>query len=218
MAISTDTILRPWWRRALPPFFATLALCAGIMLLGTLFRRELVRRERIEAELAELAATDALTGLLNRRSFDAALEREWRRSSRTGSSLSLLMIDADHFKAYNDRYGHIAGDAALQMIGALLKQAASCVDDQTARLGGEEFAILLPDTNISGAAACADRLLGLLSKANVEHLGAPSGTLSASIGVAERAVEGGDSRALVRSADQALYRAKAAGRGTFAMA
>lgn len=149
IAVSTDTILRPWWRRALPPILATLALCASIIMLAMLFQRELLRRERVEAELADLAATDALTGLLNRRSFDLALEREWRRTSRTASPLSLLMIDVDHFKAYNDRYGHVAGDKALQRVGSLLTDAARRDADQAARLGGEEFAILLADTDLA---------------------------------------------------------------------
>ncbi|WBO24379.1 GGDEF domain-containing protein [Sphingomonas abietis] len=215
VAVSTDAILKPWWHRALPPIFATLALCAGVIALAMLFQRELLRREHVEAELAGLAATDALTGLSNRRSFDAALEREWRRASRTGSPLSVLMIDVDHFKAYNDYYGHVAGDKALRQIADLIAAAARRDADQAARLGGEEFALLLPDTDMSGATSCATRLLGLLQDEQLEHRQAPAGIISVSIGVSGRIAGIDNVQDLMLSADKALYRAKAGGRARF---
>ncbi|MFV0623343.1 diguanylate cyclase [Sphingomonas sp. ac-8] len=212
VAISTDEILSPWWRRAIPPLLATLALCAAMLLLAMLFQRELLRRELVERQLFERATVDGLTGLLNRRSFDEALSREWRRARRVGAPLSLLMVDADHFKAFNDLYGHVAGDAVLKRIADAMRQTAKRASDQVARVGGEEFVILLPDTDRDGAMRCAAALLERVEAAGVEHRGNPTGKVSVSIGVAAVDPEDEGEGDLVRAADAALYRAKDGGR------
>ena len=217
VAVSTETIMLPWWKRALPPILACLALCAGVVALAMLFQRELIRREQLEVKLEALAATDSLTGLPNRRSFDAAFQREMRRATRTGSALSLLMIDIDQFKAFNDFYGHVAGDRALQQVASVISGVARREADQPARLGGEEFAILLPGTDEAGAAACGEQLLEHLRLLHLEHARSSVGYLTASVGVASRQSVDVDEAALMRVADGALYEAKARGRNTVAI-
>lgn len=212
VAVSTETIMLPWWKRALPPILASLALCAGVVALAMLFQRELLRRERLEAKLETLAATDSLTGLPNRRSFDAAFKREMRRAKRTGSALSLLMIDVDQFKAFNDFYGHVAGDRALQQVANVISGVAQRDADQAARLGGEEFALLLPGTDEAGAAVCGQQLLDQLRSLHLEHTKSIAGYLTASIGVASRQSDDVDEASLMRAADAALYEAKGNGR------
>jgi diguanylate cyclase (GGDEF)-like protein len=215
VAISTETIMLPWWKRALPPIMATLALCAGVVALALLFQRELLRRERLEGKLATLAATDSLTGLPNRRSFDTAFKREMRRATRTRSPLSLLMIDVDQFKAFNDFYGHVAGDRALQQVARVIGNVAKRDADQTARLGGEEFAILLPDADEAGATVCGRQLLEQLRALRIKHDKSISGYVSVSIGIATRRDTDADETSLMLAADNALYAAKTNGRNTF---
>lgn len=212
VAISTSEILSPWWYRALPPLLATLALCSGILLLAMLVQRELLHRQKVEKQLEELASLDGLTGLSNRRGFDQALAREWRRARRTGDPVSLMIIDADHFKAYNDLYGHVAGDGVLRQIADAMRQSVKRAADQIARIGGEEFAILLPDTDLQGALRCAATLLDNVASADIAHRGHPDGRVSVSIGVASLQPAEEEEGQLVRVADAALYRAKANGR------
>ena len=189
-----------------------------------------LRIRQLTDELRHNATVDALTLLANRRAFDEALAREWRRSLRQGEPLSLLMVDVDHFKVYNDRYGHPAGDGCLATIGAALRKSAQRPTDIVARYGGEEFALLLPNTARGGAEQLAHRVLG-----NVEKLAIPHATsavarhVTVSIGVASYDVESShwaapslDSRfagasscaasALLGAADRALYAAKQGGR------
>ena len=184
--------------------------------MAYLFRRELQRRETAEAKFAALAATDGLTALANRRYFDEILHREWRRSARTGAPLSLLMIDADNFKGFNDRHGHWKGDEALQSIAHVIQEAARRPGDLAARYGGEEFAVVLPDTDAEGASVIAEKIRTTISKDGTDR-GKPRPTVS--IGVCMmRAADGGSSTDLVKAADSALYRAKANGRNRTEMA
>lgn len=161
--------------------------------------------------LANLAKIDGLTGLSNRRSFDQSLEAESRRAARSGQPLALLMVDVDHFKLYNDRYGHQQGDECLRAVSALLTASARRPGDTVARYGGEEFAMLLPATDMEGAMLVANRLLAGLAGMAMEHAGAPAGVVSLSVGVA--CGDGRHPASLVREADEALYRAKRTGRG-----
>lgn len=165
-----------------------------------------------------LADHDSLTGLHNRRSFNRQLERLWRQAQRDGQSLALLLCDVDHFKAYNDRYGHQAGDVALQRIGALLEQAARRSLDMGVRLGGEEFALLLFDISQEEAMTRAEALRQALVELNIEHLGSDSASmLTMSIGVAGIVPrDGGELGQLYEQADRALYEAKAFGRNRVA--
>lgn len=164
--------------------------------------------------LRDLAFVDGLTGVANRRRFDAALDAEWRRGRRSETPLSMLLIDIDHFKKYNDHYGHPAGDACLQRVSAQLAQELRRSHDLVARYGGEEFACLLPECGLDGAMAKAELLRQSIESLAIEHAGiAPTGIVSISVGVA--CVHPSDTNApsqLVDAADQQLYNAKTQGR------
>ena len=163
--------------------------------------------------LESLVRTDALTGLANRRSFEERIAREWQRWLRDRQPLSVLMIDADHFKAYNDRYGHLAGDGLLQQLAAVIAGATRRQLDLAARYGGEEFVILLPGTDVAGAQAVAAFLLQSLRESNLCHPANASGRVSVSIGIAcSTQLASTSYRDLIRAADTALFEAKAGGR------
>nr|WP_145545697.1 diguanylate cyclase [Variovorax boronicumulans] len=178
--------------------------------------RTQLRLKRLADELRRLATVDALTGLSNRRAFDNALEREWHRALRDGEPLALLLMDVDHFKKYNDHYGHPAGDACLQAVAGALQHQANRPADLAARYGGEEFALLLPNTTLDGAGHIAARLGEAVAALALAHAASPTRpTVSISIGVSGRMPETpprcGPSDLLTR-ADEALYAAKAGGR------
>ncbi|MGP0174172.1 diguanylate cyclase domain-containing protein [Pseudomonas sp. NCHU5208] len=161
-----------------------------------------------------LADHDSLTGLHNRRSFNRHFERIWRQAQRNGQSLALLLCDIDHFKAYNDRYGHQAGDRALQQVAALIEQAARRPLDMAVRLGGEEFGLLLFDISAEEAMLRAESLRQSVTEAAIEHLASDTAqVLSLSIGVAAITPGSGQELShLYAHADRALYEAKAFGR------
>ena len=169
------------------------------------------------SELEALAATDALTGIPNRRSFDLFLGREWRRAQREEMSLGLLLLDVDHFKSFNDRYGHPAGDACLARVAAAIVTAMGRAGDIVARYGGEEFAAILPGTELEGALYVAEHIRLAVAALDIHHLDSPCGKVTISVGAAvviprpSLAPE-----ALVNSADNALYAAKRAGRNQVA--
>ncbi|RDV00563.1 sensor domain-containing diguanylate cyclase [Trinickia dinghuensis] len=166
-------------------------------------------------ELKRLATTDPLTGAANRRAFDAALAARLQRAKHDRSPLSLLMIDIDHFKAFNDRYGHLEGDRCLVRVAESLNDAARHGHDLVARYGGEEFAVLLPQTDTSAAASVAQRMCDAVAAMAIPNAGSTAALhVTISVGVASCIDDAGDSsHALVRAADTALYAAKAAGRG-----
>ncbi len=170
--------------------------------------------QNMTEQLKLLATTDGLTGLTNRRAFDDALERELARSRRTGESVSLLLADVDRFKAYNDIYGHQAGDDVLRKVGECLKGALRRPGDVAARYGGEEFVVILPGTDEDGAFFIADAFREALFDLGVVHTGGDKGVVTASVGLATFTERDGGLNAteLVRRADEALYNAKGAGR------
>ena len=169
--------------------------------------------EAANARLQSLAATDALTGLANRRSFDIALERESRRAVRAGQELSLLFIDVDKFKDYNDCYGHQAGDECLRTVAQAILQTFRRPGDLSARYGGEEFAIILPETDEAGAKAVAETLRCAVHALALRHPKSAAGVVTISVGVAcTGQVREADGSGLVRAADGALYEAKETGR------
>jgi diguanylate cyclase (GGDEF)-like protein/PAS domain S-box-containing protein len=185
--------------------------------------RDVSRRKTIEANLEEankrlrlLASTDGLTGLLNRRAFDEAFTREFRRSVREGSDLSLVLIDVDRFKDFNDAYGHQAGDECLREISLAFTKRLRRPADIGARYGGEEIVALLPCTPLSGALETADAMRRGVRALEIVHAGSESGIVTISLGIATLHAGRGfaDVAEMLRAADIALYRAKAEGRDT----
>jgi diguanylate cyclase (GGDEF)-like protein len=167
--------------------------------------------DRSEQELERLATHDGLTGLFNRRSFNALLDDEVSRTQRYGLAVSLLMVDIDHFKRINDSYGHQVGDAVLQQMGGLLANSARGVD-KVCRYGGEEIALILPQTGAEEAANIGERLRARIAE-NAFDLGQDRPIpVTVSIGVAACPANATDSPTLVRAADEALYEAKQGGR------
>lgn len=190
--------------------------------------RDVTERRRAETMLAEahetleaanrllqtLARQDGLTGLANRRRLDEVLVEELRRARRQHLPLSVLLLDADEFKAYNDRYGHPAGDECLRRIGSAIKGALRRPADLAARYGGEEFVVLLPATDQNGSLIVAEHIRHTVAALQIEHLDSSHKIMTVSIGTNSLIPMGdGDHGALIlTAADHALYRAKAAGR------
>ncbi len=194
---------------------------ADLMLSPLLESCALYLGARIHSEIAleatqrnaELAFIDALTGVANRRRFDETLETEWARARREGAPIALVMIDIDYFKAFNDGYGHQAGDLCLQQVARALAECAQRPTDLFARYGGEEFVALLPSTDLDGATAFAERLRTALARLNIAHGGSSLGHVSLSAGAAAARPRAGSRAAeLIAAADAALYDAKIAGR------
>jgi diguanylate cyclase (GGDEF)-like protein/PAS domain S-box-containing protein len=169
---------------------------------------------RLNEQLTRLSTTDALTEVGNRRQFDQTLTAEWTRAARRGEPVALLMIDIDHFKEYNDHYGHPAGDACLRQVARMVGQATRRGGELVARYGGEEFALLLPGADLEDARRAAERCAQIVGDAKIEHrASATSAWLTISIGVASQVAAAGVAcTALVEIADAALYRAKRCGR------
>ncbi|WP_432490865.1 diguanylate cyclase [Kineococcus gypseus] len=185
--------------------------------------RRLAQEEltRANQRLQEALLVDGLTGVRNRPAFDDALRRAWCRHRRTGEPLSVLVCDVDRFKLYNDSAGHLAGDACLRAVAACISTAVSRDDDVVARFGGEEFAVVLPDTGVEGAVRVAERVLARVRAAALPHPGCGEGaTVSVSVGVATSAgpAPAASFEELLREADAALYRAKGSGRDRLALA
>ena len=172
------------------------------------------RLAQLNDELSILSQTDSLTGLANRRAFDLRLAEEVSRAMRHGVPLALLLVDIDHFKRYNDHYGHPAGDACLRRVAAALRECAARPADLVARLGGEEFALLLPHQSRAGALALAERCVQAVDAELIAHAGSPVASfVTVSVGVAE--LQSGTAQeptALLAAADAALYLAKRQGR------
>jgi diguanylate cyclase (GGDEF)-like protein len=207
-------ILSLWHKEAIRIAAIMLALIAFVLGVTLFLAGEIGRRARAEDKLEELATTDALTGLKNRRKFDAEIESEWRRAQRQKTPLALLMIDADHFKSYNDTFGHQAGDQVLIGIGICISDAVRRAGDCTARYGGEEFAVLLPGLSPAEALSMAETI-----RLKVQQWADGPTTTTVSIGIASvtpnATMEWSE---LIEIADKALYMAKAEGRNRSVLA
>ena len=209
---------KPWssilslWRTEATRIGAILMGLISFVLGVTLFlAREIGRRALAEDKLEELAATDALTGLKNRRKFDAAIDAEWRRATRQKTPVALLMIDADHFKCYNDTFGHQAGDQMLVGIAICISDSVRRAGDCAARYGGEEFAVLLPGLSAVDALRVAETI-----RLKVQQW---SDDTTVSIGIASLTPAAAmEWSVLVKAADKALYAAKANGRNRSVLA
>ena len=177
-------------------------------------REDVLQRDR--SELQTIAWTDALTGVANRRYVDRALERAARarrHGRRETQSYAVLMVDIDHFKGLNDRYGHVAGDSCLRIVARAMLHALARPGDVLARYGGEEFIVLLHDADVHGAQTVAERMRSAVQSLAIEHQGSPFGVVTVSIGVASVAIDAAVTPAeLVDAADKALYAAKCSGR------
>ena len=211
--VAGDAAFAGWWRRAVAVAGLLSLLCLVSMGLSVRLYRELGRRSAAEMELSRLADTDALTGLANRRRFATVLRLSWSRAAVTGRPIALLMIDADAFKAYNDFFGHQAGDGVLRAIAATLEEGARAGGGIASRCGGEEFIVLLPGLDAAGALAAAEALRAAVQKLGLPHPRSASGVVTVSIGVSARhPAAGGTGDEALEEADAALYRAKAEGR------
>lgn len=182
--------------------------------------RDMTAQKDLQDKLASLATTDGLTGLANRRAFDERLLEEWARARRDGTQLSLLLIDVDHFKKFNDHYGHLAGDGCLRALGRILLAHAKRPADLAARYGGEEFAVLLPNTGPDGCAEVGEGIRTALHELAMLHAqNPPSRLVTASVGAATSlpSQTTTDCSMLVAAADRALYAAKDSGRDRLVM-
>jgi len=179
-----------------------------------LVMRDVGDRKLLEDKLSAMAMTDGLTGLANRRAFDEALEREWRRTLREGSEISLLLLDVDYFKVFNDRYGHQVGDDCLCAVAVAISAVVNRETDIVARYGGEEIAIILPSTNTTGAVKVAECIRSGIQALEISHEGniEGAGWVTVSIGVATALSRHGGTmsmpQGLLQAADNALYKAK----------
>ncbi|HZG20049.1 MAG TPA: sensor domain-containing diguanylate cyclase [Herbaspirillum sp.] len=230
VAMSKEEVLQSWTRHAIEKAvgigFLLLAVCYG----GSKMVTQVALRERAQAEavtarqhlekmfqlLQVQSRRDGLTGAINRRYFDELLALEVARFSRSGGTVSLLMIDVDHFKKYNDRYGHVAGDLCLQKVAAAISEAARREVDVVARYGGEEFAVLLPACGRAGATVVAERICAAVSALAIVHTASEDGVVGVSVGISSIESDKGftfQPREIVEAADKALYVAKEEGRG-----
>lgn len=228
VALSCDEVLAQWRTDAVMHMLAVLLLVTGFAVMGRRIVRQIDQRAAAESQanaaraqveelnqtLARLAMQDGMTTLANRRSFDAMLMREMSRAVRSGKTLSLIMIDVDRFKLYNDMYGHLAGDECLRQVGQVILAGERRSGDLAARYGGEEFALILPDCDVAGAAAIAEQIRLAVRALAIVHAASPVGVVTVSMGVGslETVRRGTDIKELVGAADQALYRAKTEGR------
>jgi len=173
--------------------------------------------EKKNRELQRLSSLDGLTGIANRRRFDEYLEQEWLRSARSHKEISLILIDIDHFKPYNDNYGHQGGDEVLRKVAQTLESETHRPGDLVARYGGEEFAVVLPDTAPEGAAQVAEKMRRSIEALNIPHAhSTATDHVTISMGVASVVPpEGAVREALIESADQGLYEAKESGRNRY---
>jgi diguanylate cyclase (GGDEF)-like protein len=228
VAASKQEMLQQWRATTLLQTGWILMLCGFIGTAGGYLVRSVRRRLAVElslgrtrdeltdanTQLAQLARLDSLTGLANRRSFDEVLSKAFAESRRSRQPLSLVMLDVDHFKRYNDVYGHPEGDRCLQEVAHAVMSAARRPRDFVARYGGEEMAMVLPDTDAEGAAVVAEAARVAVSDLRLAHTGSPIGYVSISAGVAVYFHNGhcSDAQGLLQLADNALYEAKEAGR------
>ena len=195
LAQSLDLVYGHWRRKAWTIGLTSALLISGIITLISLLHRESRQRSRVQVALAEanarlerMATTDPLTGIANRRMFDDMLRREQARVTRMPHDAAILMIDIDLFKSFNDTYGHGAGDATLRSVALAITRTVARGGDLAARIGGEEFAVLLTETDLSGARAVADRIRETVAALGIRHSGSPHGHVTVSIGLASTGV------------------------------
>ena len=225
--LSRDSIIAPWRRDLLKTGWVLVVLIGvlavfGLIVLSQLRQRMVTERKlrRAHQAMRDMALTDSLTGLGNRRRLDTALPEQIRLAARQGSTLSLIMLDVDYFKRYNDSYGHAAGDDCLGAVGAAIQQAVKRPGDLAVRYGGEEFTVLLPNTDGAGAAQVAEEILQAIRALGIEHCAHPLGRVTASAGITSShpSFEEVTPATLIKAADALLYVAKRQGRNRWCCA
>ncbi len=224
-ATSRESILKGWYDTALQSSLIVALVVLGVGLFGWVFVRQVRLGERVEQDLRKaqealklIATHDSLTGLANRRLFEQALEIEFSRDIRQSTSLGLIMLDIDYFKRYNDAYGHVAGDHCLAEVARAVKSCCQRPVDLAVRYGGEEFAVLLPETDIHGTLVVAEQIRRSVMARNIIHSGAPSGHVTVSLGCHAFVPTRLDSiEVFIERADAALYQAKHSGRNRSAV-
>jgi diguanylate cyclase (GGDEF)-like protein len=180
--------------------------------------RNYLALKRQRDQLRQLSTVDGLTGVANRRAFDIALNREWARAQRSGEPIALLMCDIDDFKQFNDRYGHLAGDACLHDVATELARHTRRAGDLVARYGGEEFAVLLPNCSADDARTLGENIVAAVAALRIAHAGSRVAQhVTLSVGAGLMASHDRTPQDLIRAADAALYRAKRAGRNRLEM-
>lgn len=213
VGLAPSDIYAEWNRQALTFGTLTIAFCVALAFLVRGLQRGLIRSTEMEELLKQMSLTDVLTGLPNRRAFDERLDSEVRRMARERRPLALMLVDVDHFKAVNDTFGHLNGDRMLRILARQIQRSVGRPGDVAARFGGEEFAVLLPDTDLKGARHIAERI-----RCDVERCSMTLDTgqrLAATVSIGLVAVSpdsAGGPKTLLREADDALYKAKANGR------
>lgn len=228
VTLGRNAALQAWRHQALLTIGVVGALLAAVAAVGWRLIINIGRRISAEASLMAaredllqanrrlevLATQDQLTGLANRRSFDEVLAHECRRAAREGTALSLLLLDLDYFKRFNDAYGHVAGDQCLKAVATALRRSARRPGDLVARYGGEELAVVLPRSDLPGARKVAEQILAQVLALDIPHSASPQGRVTVSIGVAALEARHSDEpeQLLVEAADRALYKAKESGR------
>jgi diguanylate cyclase (GGDEF)-like protein len=219
VSFSLADLLRGWHLLASIVVATIVVMLAGFLILTVLLLAQLRKRMRVEHDLRDanhqlrlLASTDGLTSLLNRRGFDEAVEREWRRCRALRRPISLLMIDADNFKLFNDHFGHQAGDEVLRAIAACVEACIRKTCDIAARYGGEEMVVILPETAHDQAASIAERIRAAVEKLGIAHVPG-RGFVTVSIGIGHvEAMPVGGVEMMLAAADAALYQSKSSGR------
>jgi diguanylate cyclase (GGDEF)-like protein len=213
VAPALDDVYADWrWRAECAAVL--MALFTAVMVVGTwALMSELRRRQLARARLQRMAHRDALTGLENRGTFDDVWNREFLQAKRNGQPLSLLFIDIDNFKSYNDYYGHQAGDEVLKSVAGRIASRVHRPGDHVARYGGEEFVVVLPGTDARAAFSIAEEIRRAIYELEIEHIKSRFGTVTVSIGTASSGdADIADAIALIKAADMATYDAKSLGR------
>jgi diguanylate cyclase len=223
--LSRQSVVGPWRADLIKTGLVLLVLVAVLSGFGVMVLRQLRQRMRVEESIhlahqavRDMALTDGLTGIGNRRRLDLALAQEIARARREATPLALIMLDVDHFKRYNDTYGHAAGDDCLCKVAAAIEGTLKRPADLAVRYGGEEFTVLLPDTNVAGACHVAERILEAIRALALAHAGHPLGIVTASAGVAVSSPAGTETTpaGMLKAADALLYVAKHSGRNRWA--
>jgi len=218
VGVSLADMYASWWKRALWIGIPVIVFSIVFVILSIFFAIQMKRRLFAEQTLELLAKTDGLTGLNNRRTLDDILELEWREAVRSKRDLSVIFVDIDRFKAYNDTYGHQAGDDALVAVANCINESLVRPGDRAARYGGEEFVVLLPDTSVAAAQVVAEAMRRAVSERAIEHALSEFGRVTISIGIATWPVGSPlGCKSLINAADEALYQAKATGRNRVAI-